>query len=282
MSGYDERLLASAPAATRAEKQEGYNIDLLEDGRKNNNIRSTTNTPPPVPVLSTDHSQAEAGGYTTAPVPTRNGYASVAPPTPWYKTRKWLIIFLVGGVVIIAAVVGGAVGGTVGKSKSSEPAQSTNPEAGGAERSGPGRQRVGVSRVPQRRTRPLVPHLWARQIPPRLQRELVVSQSGALGLALRCRLVPLRPQQQRLPTLLKMVVILLVVQPYELSPGGPVTGTCALQRSRLSFFFVHLCMLRYSTFIYRPIRSPPRHPAREVCVLSAFVEDPGVGRVVGL
>ncbi|KAH9916423.1 uncharacterized protein BXZ73DRAFT_105860 [Epithele typhae] len=35
-----------------------------------------------------------------------------APARPWYKTRKWLLIFFVAGIVAAAAVVGGAVGVT--------------------------------------------------------------------------------------------------------------------------------------------------------------------------
>ncbi|KAI1790822.1 hypothetical protein LXA43DRAFT_1095047 [Ganoderma leucocontextum] len=132
MSGYDERLLASAPAATRAEKQEGYNIDLLEDDRGRSGARSNSATPPPAntAALSTDHSKAEAGGYAGS---ARNAYtpASVsAAPKPWYKTRKWLIIFLIGGVVIVAAVVGGAVGGTAGHKNNN--AASTPPVGAGA------------------------------------------------------------------------------------------------------------------------------------------------------
>ncbi|KAI0702653.1 hypothetical protein C8Q76DRAFT_755275 [Earliella scabrosa] len=131
MSGYDERLLASAPAATRAEKQEGYNIDLLVEDERKPNLRSTSATPPPaVPPLAVDHSRAEAGGYPGM----GNGYSSVGPSKakPWYKTRKWLIIFLIGGIAVVAAAVGGAVGGTVGRSSSSsvEPATSTNTDAG--------------------------------------------------------------------------------------------------------------------------------------------------------
>ncbi|KAL1937959.1 hypothetical protein VTO73DRAFT_12709 [Trametes versicolor] len=99
MSGaYDERLLASAPAATRAEKQEGYNIDLLDD----RHAAPTSHTPPPVPVLSANHTKAEAGGYAYPP-PAR---------LPWYKTRKWIFIMALGTVVVLAAVIGGAVGGT--------------------------------------------------------------------------------------------------------------------------------------------------------------------------
>ena len=154
MSGYDERLLASAPVATRAEKQvrlvpfrylfrghrsaggrrevqvedeggatlrqdrtlmpdapmqEGYNIDLLEDDQTPAG-RSVSTTPPPVPPHAVaDPAKAEAGYAGTA-------YA--APPTPWYKTRKWLIIMLVGGIVVVAAVVGGAVGGALSNKNS--------------------------------------------------------------------------------------------------------------------------------------------------------------------
>ncbi|KAH9856232.1 hypothetical protein C2E23DRAFT_893058 [Lenzites betulinus] len=116
MSGaYDERLLASAPVATRAEKQariplrrltlEGYNIDLLDEHRAA--PRSVSRTPPPVPTLAANHAKAEegAGGYT---------YGAYAAPLPWYKTRKWILIMALGAVLVIAAVVGGAVGGTVG------------------------------------------------------------------------------------------------------------------------------------------------------------------------
>ncbi|KAI0370976.1 hypothetical protein BV20DRAFT_966086 [Pilatotrama ljubarskyi] len=122
MSGaYDERLLASAPAASRAEKQEGYDIDLLDD--RHHGARGVSTTPPPVPILASNHAKAEVGGYT---------YAS-RPATPWYKTRKWVIICVLGGLVVIGAIVGGAVGGTVGhSSKSSSAVATKSGDPGGA------------------------------------------------------------------------------------------------------------------------------------------------------
>ena len=90
--------------------QEGYNIDLLVEDERKPNLRSTSATPPPaVPPLAVDHSRAEAGGYPGM----GNGYSSVGPSKakPWYKTRKWLIIFI---------VCTGATCGTCGSSIVSE------------------------------------------------------------------------------------------------------------------------------------------------------------------
>ncbi|KAI0830050.1 hypothetical protein BC628DRAFT_1416389 [Trametes gibbosa] len=127
MSGaYDERLLASAPVATRAEKQARYNIDLLDEHRSAA-PRSVSHTPPPVPVLAANHAKAEEG-------PNAGGYAyrSHSAPLPWYKTRKWILIMAVGVVVVIAAVVGGAVGGTVGRNKNNSAVATESGGGGGA------------------------------------------------------------------------------------------------------------------------------------------------------
>ncbi|KAI0350936.1 hypothetical protein OH77DRAFT_1430336 [Trametes cingulata] len=131
MSGaYDERLLASAPAATRAEKQEGYDIDLLDD--RHHGARGVSTSPPPaVPILAPNHAKAEVGGYSYAP----------SRVTPWYKTRKWVVIFVIGALVIIGAIVGGAVGGTVGGDKKSNAAATKSGDPGGA--TGPSVSQVG-------------------------------------------------------------------------------------------------------------------------------------------
>ncbi|KAI0641034.1 hypothetical protein C8Q79DRAFT_1014856 [Trametes meyenii] len=124
MSGaYDERLLASAPAATRAEKQEGYDVDLLDERRP---ARGASTTPPPLPALSANHAKAEAGGY-TYPQPSA---------VPWYRTRKWVLILVLGSLVVIGAVVGGAVGGTVGHNNKDSSNVATG-DAGGGGASGP-------------------------------------------------------------------------------------------------------------------------------------------------
>ncbi|THH30470.1 hypothetical protein EUX98_g3719 [Antrodiella citrinella] len=123
---YDERLLASAPAATRKERQEGYNIDLLDNGR--GAPTSGSSTPP---VLAPNEDYAENGLPAKEVTPR---YASAT--TPWYKTKKGLIILFVAAIVIIAAVVGGAVGGTVGKHKNN--GSSSDASGGGTASGGDG------------------------------------------------------------------------------------------------------------------------------------------------
>ncbi|KAI9061837.1 hypothetical protein FKP32DRAFT_1677768 [Trametes sanguinea] len=122
-AAYDERLAAAAPAATPAEKQEGYDIDLLNEQHSG---RGVSVTPPPLPVLSANHAKAEEGEFTT-------DYTQPRAVVPWYKTRKWLLIFLLGAVVIVAAVIGGAVGGTVGHNHKATKVDTSDSGGGGAE-----------------------------------------------------------------------------------------------------------------------------------------------------
>ncbi|KAI0334209.1 hypothetical protein GY45DRAFT_1318674 [Cubamyces sp. BRFM 1775] len=123
--GYDERLLASAPVATRAEKQEGYDINLFKEQQPIG--REPTVSPPPLPVLSANHSSAEVAGYSPYAQP---------PALPWYRTRKWLFIFFFAAIVIIAAVIGGAVGGTVGHNKGGAVVTAGDTGGGAAEGAG--------------------------------------------------------------------------------------------------------------------------------------------------
>jgi len=101
---YDERLLDSAPKATRAEKQEGYNVNLLAS----DNSESPMN-PRPTTATHDGHGSLETG----VP-PNKEGYISSLPPTPWYSRKRWRIALLIGAIIVIGAIVGGAVGGTVG------------------------------------------------------------------------------------------------------------------------------------------------------------------------
>jgi len=101
---YDARLLDSAPKATRAEKQEGYNVNLLAS----DNSESPMN-PRPQAVTTDGHGSIETG----VP-PNKEGYISSHPPVPWYRQNRWRIAMLIGAIIVIGAVVGGAVGGTVG------------------------------------------------------------------------------------------------------------------------------------------------------------------------
>jgi len=98
---YDENLLASAPVATKAQLQSGYNPDLL--------VEKTT--PPPRPRRN-----LEAGD--TSPIEQAD-HEPMPPKVPFYRTKKGMIIIaVVAIVVIIAAAVGGGVGSKAGRKQS--------------------------------------------------------------------------------------------------------------------------------------------------------------------
>jgi len=127
---YDENLLASAPAATKAQLQGGYTTDLLAEKA----------TPP---------SSQRGHGRDVEPGRSSNGSSKPSKPTPpeapltpaklpFYRTKKGIVILaVVAAVVIIAAAVGGGVGGSRKKSNNtsaqpagSAPAPSTSSNSG--------------------------------------------------------------------------------------------------------------------------------------------------------
>ncbi|KAI0270576.1 hypothetical protein BC834DRAFT_967341 [Gloeopeniophorella convolvens] len=140
VASYDHSLLSAVPDPTRAEKQEGYNVDLLEEGR---NGRAAT---PPPPAAS-EHGQGAPFDYSPGAVGyARNGSSTqdlpepVKPKTPWYRTKYGIIGIIVALLVIIAAAVGGGVGGTQHHHHSDASNNATNQEG----QSG-GQQGVGGS-----------------------------------------------------------------------------------------------------------------------------------------
>jgi hypothetical protein len=115
---YDRTLLSSVPDPTRAEKQEGYNVDLLEDGR-DRRARS-----PPVPNRQPTDQQPLTDGETPAPVvavpkegQVENGGEPAAAKGRWYRTRWGITAIVVVIILIIGGIVGGVVGGTHHSSK---------------------------------------------------------------------------------------------------------------------------------------------------------------------
>jgi len=112
---YDERLLTSAPKATKAELQEGYNVNLLGSDNSDTPMNARTQT-------------ARDGNASLEAVtpPTKESYPSYS--VPWYRQGKWRVFMLVGAIIVIAVVVGGAVGGTVNhKSNNKISAPGTGP-----------------------------------------------------------------------------------------------------------------------------------------------------------
>ncbi|KAK0502523.1 hypothetical protein EDD18DRAFT_695097 [Armillaria luteobubalina] len=126
MSGYDEALLAEAPAATKTQLQEGYNPDILRPNRTTP-VRNDTDPDPESqsgPPTSKEHLPLSAES---------------SPPSrriPFWRTRKGIIIIVIAVIVVIGAVVGGAVGGTVGKSSSSNSSDNSVQGGGGGTQSG--------------------------------------------------------------------------------------------------------------------------------------------------
>ncbi|VDB99486.1 unnamed protein product [Peniophora sp. CBMAI 1063] len=116
---YDERLLAEAPQATRAAKQEGYNVDLLNQPHPAGGSSNSLQDPVPAQAVTPNRN-----AYTPPTPADADAVPQLYPSrkTPWYRTTRGIIILAVVALVIIGAVVGGAVGGTVGKSKSNNSA----------------------------------------------------------------------------------------------------------------------------------------------------------------
>jgi len=113
-TSYDHTLLSSIPDPTRAEKQEGYNVGLLEESRDRRAASPPTNGAAPVQNGAVLDYSPGAVSYARKEVPpTTNEYEAVEKRVPWYRTRKGRIgIIVVVLLVIIAAAVGGGVGGS--------------------------------------------------------------------------------------------------------------------------------------------------------------------------
>jgi len=106
---YDQALLDEAPAATRAQRQEGYNVDLL-DSRPTRPLSTQPlqPTPPPITPRVTDIESFSKENI-VPPI-----YAQKSTQSFW-RSRNGFITMFVIAVVVLGAVIGGAVGETVGK-----------------------------------------------------------------------------------------------------------------------------------------------------------------------
>ncbi|KAG0700997.1 hypothetical protein DFH29DRAFT_1080338 [Suillus ampliporus] len=120
--GYDQNLLDEAPAATRAQRQEGYNVDLLDD-RPNRTTSTQPLQPPPPQITPTDVESNSQEKF----VPGAAAHVSSHPTQSFWRSRKGIITIFVIAVVVLGAVIGGAVGGTVGKHSSANNNAVTSP-----------------------------------------------------------------------------------------------------------------------------------------------------------
>lgn len=122
---YDQNLLDAAPAATRAQRQEGYNVDLLDDRPTRPVSTQPLTLPQPIPS-DTDVESSSLVQEKDVPGAAAATYAS-HPTKSFWRTRNGKITIFVIAIVVIGAIVGGAVGGTVGKISSNNNAPQSVP-----------------------------------------------------------------------------------------------------------------------------------------------------------
>jgi len=112
---YDVNLLHAAPDASTAQKQAGYNVDLLaasqqKDGPPDDPVLSTSNHDPVHPFRREKDSH----------LPTRSPLNGTEEKVPFWRRKTGRIVLALLAIVIVGAVVGGAVGGVLShKSKKS-------------------------------------------------------------------------------------------------------------------------------------------------------------------
>jgi len=108
---YDSTLLSNVPDPTRAERQGGYNVDILDEGRK-------PSSPPDTGPVPTTDQQPLTHDYSPGAVALahkegqlENGTKPAVTPS-WYRSRWGMAAIVIVIVLIIGAIVGGAVAGT--------------------------------------------------------------------------------------------------------------------------------------------------------------------------
>jgi len=130
MADYDQSLLKDTKVS-KAARQEGYNVDLLNDrsmeapltGSRTPEGRTSTRQ-----LTDPEIGQAPSTTKEYDPVIATSSTPVGRRKVPFWRTKKGIIILSVVAVVIVAAIVGGVVGGVLGNRKSSSP--NSGPGAG--------------------------------------------------------------------------------------------------------------------------------------------------------
>ncbi|KAJ8075784.1 hypothetical protein AAF712_004658 [Marasmius tenuissimus] len=125
---YDQSLLAAAPETTKQMRQEGYNPDILSAPKTSNASNTNLNRDLESGITA---SKERLGPNSATPIPPRR--------VPFYRTTKGMVIIGIAALVVIGAIVGGAVGGTR-KKKNEDGDSSDAPGSGG--------QQVGSTDAP--------------------------------------------------------------------------------------------------------------------------------------
>jgi hypothetical protein len=143
---YDQHLLASAPAPTKAQIQGGYDTRILREP-----------SPAPIPrrnsIPSRQASTAPGHDLESANLSKEHiAPTSPASRTSFWRSTKGKLTVAVLAIVIIAAVVGGAVGGTVNKDKKTTSGSSSSDSEVGSGSSGGNNGGGGIGATPNSST----------------------------------------------------------------------------------------------------------------------------------
>jgi len=132
MEGYDSKLLAEAPESSRVQKQDGYDVRILGSADNGSpsavhiGLRSTSNHDTPVV------NRQDKDGYTSP----YSQFADAAQKTPFWRTRRGIIILALLALLVVGAAVGGGVGGALGSKNHKTTSPSNGSDQGGSDGSG--------------------------------------------------------------------------------------------------------------------------------------------------
>ncbi|KAF8646188.1 hypothetical protein AX16_007332 [Volvariella volvacea WC 439] len=117
---YDHNLLASAPAATKKQLQEGYTTEILAPVRK----------PEPAPAAASDPELAQPRSGSRPPTTIDDADYYPEKKVPFWRTTKGIVIIVIAVIAVLGAVIGGAVGGTVGRNNNSSSSSESDGQDG--------------------------------------------------------------------------------------------------------------------------------------------------------
>jgi hypothetical protein len=107
-AAYDRSLLVGAPSPTRADRQAGYDINALEQGRYvtqhpfgNPIVPAASNVPPTQPTAANPFEENYSRDPSPSPIP---------PKQPWWKTKRGRLILCFALIVFIGIICGIAAG----------------------------------------------------------------------------------------------------------------------------------------------------------------------------
>lgn len=145
-SSYDQGLLASAPAATRVQLQEGYTTDILDSPH------GGSTSPHPTPLAPSHFApQSDPELDSVSASKELNGHSSKTKTVPFWRTTKGIVLIILAIIVVLGAVIGGAVGGTrkTKNATAASPAVTTTSGSGGLSAGSPTTSGgIGISIAP--------------------------------------------------------------------------------------------------------------------------------------